>query len=164
MQTRIVLKTGDTVQFSLSYSEDGPAVLPPLGDPFRESIARAVEWWQQWARRAKYDGPYREAVVRSALALKLLAYAPSGAIVAASTTSLPERIGGDWNWDYRYCWLRDASLTIRALLGLGYFDEADDFMDWMLTATRLTRPELRIMYDVYGETVPRERTLDHLSG
>jgi GH15 family glucan-1,4-alpha-glucosidase len=164
VQTRIVLKTGDTAQFSLSYSEDGPAVLPPLGDPFRESIARAVEWWQQWARRAKYDGPYREAVVRSALALKLLAYAPSGAIVAASTTSLPERIGGDWNWDYRYCWLRDASLTIRALLGLGYFDEADDFMDWMLTATRLTRPELRIMYDVYGETAPQERTLDHLSG
>ena len=164
IQAHFVLKAGDTAQFSLSYSEDGPAVLPPLGDPIRDSIARSVEWWEQWAQRAKYDGPYREAVVRSALALKLLAYAPSGAIVAAATTSLPERIGGDLNWDYRYCWLRDASLTIRALLGLGYFEEADEFMNWMLMATRLTRPELRIMYDVYGESVPRERTVDHLSG
>ena len=164
LQAHVVLKAGETAQFSLSYSEDAPAVLAPLGGPIRENIARSVEWWQQWARRSKYDGPYREAVVRSALALKLLAYAPSGAIVAAATTSLPERIGGELNWDYRYCWLRDASLTIRALLGLGYFEEGDDFMDWMLNATRLTRPELRIMYDVYGDTAPRERTLDYLSG
>ena len=164
VEAHVVLKAGETIQFSLSYSEDGPAVLPAVGDPIRGSLARSVEWWQQWARRSKYDGPYREVVVRSALALKLLAYAPSGAIVAAATTSLPERIGGDLNWDYRYCWLRDASLTIRALLGLGYFEEADDFMDWMLTATRLTRPELRIMYDVYGETAPRERRLEYLCG
>jgi GH15 family glucan-1,4-alpha-glucosidase len=164
VQANVVLKAGETVQFSLTYSEDGPAVLPPLGDAIRESIARSAEWWQKWAARAKYEGPYREAVVRSALALKLLAYAPSGAIVAAATTSLPERVGGDLNWDYRYCWLRDASLTIRALLGLGYFEEAEDFMDWMLIATRLTRPELRIMYDVYGETARRERTLDYLCG
>ena len=164
VQAHVALKAGETAQFSLTYSEDGPAVLPPLGDAIRESIARSVEWWQQWAGRATYEGPHREAVVRSALALKLLAYAPSGAIVAAATTSLPERLGGDLNWDYRYCWLRDASLTTRALLGLGYFEEADDFMDWMLVATRLTRPELKIMYDVYGETAPRERTLDYLCG
>jgi GH15 family glucan-1,4-alpha-glucosidase len=163
-QAHFILKKGEVAQFSFTYSEDAPAVLPPLGASLRDSISRSAEWWRQWARRAMYDGPFREAVVRSALALKLLAYAPSGAIVAASTTSLPERIGGDLNWDYRYCWLRDASLTIRALLGLGYFEEAEDFMDWMLVATRLTRPELRIMYDVYGETAPRERTLEHLSG
>ena len=163
-QARFVLREGEVAQFSFTYSEDAPAVLPPLGESLRDSISRSAEWWQQWTGRAKYDGPFREAVIRSALALKLLAYSPSGAIVAAATTSLPERIGGDLNWDYRFCWLRDASLTIRALLGLGYFEEAADFMEWMLIATRLTRPELKIMYEVYGETAPRERTLEHLSG
>ena len=164
VRARIPLQAGETFQCSLTYSEESPAVLPLLGDPIRASISRSVEWWQNWARRASYQGPYRDAVVRSALALKLLAYAPSGAIVAASTTSLPERLGGDLNWDYRYCWLRDASLTIRALLGLGYQEEAADFMDWMLVATTRTRPELRIMYDVYGGAVPRERHLDYLRG
>lgn len=158
------LRAGEKLQFSLTYSEHAPAVLPRLDDYCEESICRSVRWWQAWARRAKYDGPYREDVVRSALALKLLTYAPSGAIVAAATTSLPERAGGDLNWDYRYCWLRDASLTIRALLGLGYVEEADAFMNWMLYATRLTQPELRIMYDVFGELAPRERELDYLSG
>jgi GH15 family glucan-1,4-alpha-glucosidase len=160
----VVLHAGERLQFSLTYSEESPAVLPLLGDTIGEAIDRSVEWWQRWASRATYQGPYRDAVVRSVLALKLLAYAPSGAIVAASTTSLPERIGGDLNWDYRYCWLRDASLTIRALLGLGYREEAADFMDWMLIATRLTRPELRIMYDVHGEAAPHERVLPHLCG
>ena len=158
------LKNGQRLQFSLTYSQDSPAVLAPLGDVMLQSIVRSIEWWQEWARRAKYDGPYREAVVRSALALKLLAYAPSGAIVAAATTSLPERIGGDLNWDYRYCWLRDASLTIRAFLGLGYQEEAASFMDWMLVATRLSRPQLRIMYDVYGDRPPRERKIESLRG
>lgn len=161
---RVTLHAGESLQFSFTYSEESPAILPVLGKSIGESIARSVEWWQQWADRTEYRGPYRDAVVRSALALKLLAYAPSGAIVAASTTSLPERPGGDLNWDYRYCWLRDASLTIRALLGLGYREEAADFMDWMLMATRRTRPELRIMYDVYGGSAPAERTLDYLRG
>ncbi len=161
---RVVVTDGQKLQFSLTYSEEAPAVLPPLGDSTEQGIKRSVEWWQQWAARASYDGPYREAVVRSALALKLLTYAPSGAILAASTTSLPERLGSNLNWDYRYCWLRDASLTIRALLGLGYREEAADFMEWMLIATRLTSPELRIMYTVFGETAPREHELPWLQG
>src|SRR5207248_4575273 len=84
--------------------------------------------------------------------------------IAAPSTSLPERLGGNLNWDYRYCWLRDASLTVRALFGLGYSEEAEAFVTWLLQATRLTQPELRILYDVYGNKPPRERPLDHLAG
>src|SRR5262249_29577091 len=136
----------------------------PLGESVRECIERSTIWWQNWAQRASYKGPYREVVVRSALALKLLTYAPSGAMVAAITTSLPERIGGDLNWDYRYCWLRDASLTARALLGLGYHDEVDAFVGWLLETTALTRPKLRASYTLYGDRPPRERELNHLCG
>ncbi|HWH61174.1 MAG TPA: glycoside hydrolase family 15 protein [Terriglobales bacterium] len=164
LQATIRLRAGETAQFSLTYGEDAPMVLPPLGRPATERIQNSIAWWQAWARRAKYDGSYRAHVVRSALALKMLTYAPSGAIVAAATTSLPERVGGDLNWDYRYCWLRDASLTVRSLLGLGYWEEADAFLNWMLHATALTRPKLRILYDVFGENAPEERQLDHLHG
>ncbi len=159
-RTEISIRRGDVLHFSLSYSEESPAVLPALGDNARASIERSVRWWQDWAAQAKYQGPYRDAVVRSALALKLLAYAPSGAVAAAVTTSLPERIGGALNWDYRYCWLRDASLTARALLGLGYMEETESFMTWLLHATRLTQPQLRVLYDVFGGFAPREQELD----
>jgi GH15 family glucan-1,4-alpha-glucosidase len=158
------LKEGDIAHFSLTYTEESPSVLPALGKSISEAIERSVRWWQQWASRSRYDGPYQDAVLRSALALKLLAYAPSGAVVAAPSTSLPERIGAELNWDYRYCWLRDASLTIRALLGLGYFEEAESFLTWLLTATRLTQPELRVLYTVFGQIAPRERELKHLNG
>jgi len=161
---RVALKRGDRLQFSLSYAEESPAVLPALGRRVEDAIRRSVEWWEKWAARSKYDGPYKDAVTRSALILKLLAYAPSGAIIAAPTTSLPERIGAPLNWDYRYCWLRDASLTVRALLGLGYLEETDAFLTWLLHATRLTQPELRILYTVFGQFAPREQELKFLSG
>lgn len=161
---KLRLQAGQAANFSLTYSLEMPAVLPPLGDFTRQTIARSVDWWQGWARKAKYEGPYREAVLRSALTLKLLSFAPSGAVIAAPTASLPERIGGDLNWDYRYCWLRDASLTTRALYGLGYEEEAEAFVSWLLHATRLTRPALNVAYTVYGDTHLRERTLPHFSG
>ena len=163
-KARFRMKRGDRVDFSFTYSEVSPVVLPPLGDWTGHRIAETVSWWTRWAARARYAGPHRDAVVRSALTLKLLTYAPSGAVIAAATTSLPEQLGGSLNWDYRFCWLRDASLTIRALLGLGYYEEADAFMGWLLTATRLTQPELRILYTVFGNNSPKEKTLGHLSG
>jgi GH15 family glucan-1,4-alpha-glucosidase len=158
------LRAGERAALSLTYGADAPDVAPLLGAATGERIARSVRWWRAWAGRCAYRGPYREAVVRSALVLKLLAYAPSGAIVAAPTTSLPERLGGVRNWDYRYCWLRDASFTLRALFALGYREEGEAFLHWMLHATRLTWPELQVLYDVYGEAHLPERELPHLAG
>jgi GH15 family glucan-1,4-alpha-glucosidase len=162
---RVTIRAGQTVRFSLSYSEEAPATLPSVdADVIAHRIALSVSWWQEWAKRAQYDGPHRDEVIRSALALKLMTYAPTGAMVAAPTTSLPERIGGNLNWDYRYCWLRDAALTVRAMLELGYSEEADAFITWLLQATRLTQPRLRVFYTVFGEKAPRERELPELDG
>jgi GH15 family glucan-1,4-alpha-glucosidase len=158
------LKAGDKIAFSLSFSAEAPAVLPPLGDLVVQKLHLTIQWWRQWASKSNYRGPYEREVVRSALVLKLLSYAPSGAVIAAPTTSLPERVGGDLNWDYRFAWLRDASFTVHALFGLGYKDDAEAFLDWLLHATRLTRPELRVVYDVFGERPPAESELTQLCG
>jgi len=158
------IRTGERKYLSLTYSREAPAVIAPLVEAARERIERTVRWWQEWANRCTYEGPYRDAVVRSALALKLMTYAPSGALVAAPTTSLPETIGGVRNWDYRYCWLRDASFTLRALYALGYREEAEAYIGWLLHATRLTWPELQVLYDVFGEAKLSERELVHLEG
>jgi GH15 family glucan-1,4-alpha-glucosidase len=161
---RARLRAGEAARLSLTFADEWHAVLPPLGAWSDAAVARTNEWWRRWAARLTYSGPERDLVVRSALALRLLVYAPSGAIVAAPTTSLPERIGGDLNWDYRYCWVRDSSLTVRALLGLGYPEEAAAFLSWLLHSTRLTQPRLRILYDVHGKTPPREHDVDGISG
>lgn len=158
------LGPGDRRYLSLAYTKGDPAVLPPLGRHAEERIADTIEWWREWADRCRYKGPWREEVVRSAVTLKLLTYSLSGAIVAAPTTSLPEAIGKGRNWDYRYCWLRDAGLTTQALLATGYREEALSFLGWMLHATRLTWPELQVMYDVFGRTRLDERELAHLAG
>lgn len=161
---RARLGAGEGVHASLTFASQWQAVLPPLGARSKEAIARSVAWWRAWLSQLTYDGPARAAVERSVLALKLLIYAPSGAIVAAATTSLPERVGGGLNWDYRFCWLRDASFTVRALFGLGFRDEAEAFVSWLLHSTRLTQPELRILYDVDGKEPEPERELAHLDG
>lgn len=163
-QASFTMKQGESFNFSFSYSQEAPAVLPILDDSILERIQETVKWWQQWAEPAEYKGAFRNQVVRSALTLKLLNHLPSGAMIAAPTTSLPEKIGSELNWDYRYCWLRDASLTTRALLELGYWQEATDFLGWMIHATRLSQPKLRILYSVFGEMAPKEQIIEELSG
>jgi GH15 family glucan-1,4-alpha-glucosidase len=160
----IRLAAGDRRHVSLAYCKADAAVIPPLGAPAQARIEATRAWWQDWSGRCRYDGPYRDAVVRSALTLKLLTYPLSGAIVAAATTSLPEAIGRDRNFDYRYCWLRDAGLTNQALVDLGYRDEAEGYVNWLLHATRLTWPRLNVMYDVFGRTDLVEQELPHLTG
>jgi GH15 family glucan-1,4-alpha-glucosidase len=164
VEARFRLRSGEAAHLSLTLADEWPAILSPLGAWSREAVERSARWWRSWLSRITYDGPARGAVERSALVLKLLVFAPSGAVVAAPTTSLPERVGGDLNWDYRFCWLRDASLTVRALFGLGFDREAETFMSWLLHSTRLTQPELRILYDVYGNLPREERVLSDVSG
>jgi GH15 family glucan-1,4-alpha-glucosidase len=159
-----VLKSGESVVFAFSFSAEAPAIVPPLASAIDEKLNLAIDWWRSWAAQSTYRGPYERQVTRSALVLKLLSYAPSGTIIAAPTTSLPERIGGDLNWDYRFAWLRDASFTVHALFGLGYKDDAAGFVDWLLHTTRLTRPKLRVVYDVFGESPPPEHVLSHMQG
>ena len=159
-----VLREGEKRHTVFSYDRREPAVIPPLGRHTSAVIDETVAYWQDWSGRCEYDGPYQEAVTRSLLTLKLMTYAVSGALVAAPTTSLPEKIGGERNWDYRYCWLRDATMTMHALNGLGYYDEEEAFLNWLLQATRTTLPELNVAYDVFGNPPQDERTLDHLEG
>jgi GH15 family glucan-1,4-alpha-glucosidase len=154
-----VLEPGETLSFALVFSVQAPAVLPDAASFARDTLEATTRYWREWAARARYQGPWREQVVRSALATRLLHFAPSGGIVAAATTSLPERLGGDLNWDYRYCWVRDSALTVRALLALGYEEEAHAFVSWMLHASNLTRPEIGVLYDVYGRRPEPERVL-----
>ena len=150
--------------FALGFDEHTPAVFGNIGPEADRELQTTIDFWRDWSGHLKYEGPYREAVLRSVLALKLMAYAPSGAIIAAPTTSLPEWIGGTRNWDYRYCWLRDAAFTTRALYDTGFPIEGSAFVLWLLHATRLTRSDLQVLYDVFGESRLIERELEHLEG
>ncbi|MFI0789457.1 glycoside hydrolase family 15 protein [Streptomyces lydicus] len=136
---------------------------PELIDPF-DALADTLEDWRAWSARCRYDGPHRAAVIRSLITLKALTYAPTGGIVAAPTTSLPEEVGGVRNWDYRYCWLRDASLTLDALLAAGYLEEAGAWRDWLLRAVAGAPEDLQIMYGLAGERRLPEAELPWLAG
>lgn len=155
------LKRGEAAWFVLVWGE-APAELGI--EQMRASLAATTRTWQQWAARAQYEGPYRPEVVRSALALKALIYAPSGAMVAAATTSLPEAIGGGRNWDYRYCWPRDATFALYGLSLLGYHDEAGRFLEFLTGICDQNPPPLQVCYRVDGSTEVPEYELDHLRG
>jgi GH15 family glucan-1,4-alpha-glucosidase len=157
------LRAGESAWFVLRYDDD--EVLPIASYKSDERLQQTVAFWDQWVATLQYAGKHRAVVERSALLLKLLCYEPSGAIIASPTTSLPEEIGGERNWDYRYVWLRDASFTLDALQGLGQHEEASAFMAFLRRVTRkATDANLQIMYGVDGSRDLPERTLPHLSG
>ncbi|MFE7838964.1 glycoside hydrolase family 15 protein [Streptomyces sp. NBC_01314] len=153
---------GDRIAFTISW-EPSHKQPPPLPEP-EPSLRATEEFWHDWVEQCTYHGPYREAVIRSLITLKALTYAPTGGIVAAPTTSLPEHIGGVRNWDYRYTWLRDAAITLSSLLRTGYRDEARAWREWLLRAVAGDPENLQIMYGIAGERELGEAELDWLPG
>jgi GH15 family glucan-1,4-alpha-glucosidase len=156
------MKEGDRVPLQLTWHGSHERAPAPLD--VEQALMSTEAFWRQWARRCTYEGRWRAPVMRSLLTLKALAYAPTGAVVAAPTTSLPEAIGGVRNWDYRFCWMRDASLTIDAFMIGGYMDEARAFRDWALRATAGDPAEMQIMYDITGARRLTEFELPWLPG
>ncbi|MFD5079630.1 glycoside hydrolase family 15 protein [Streptomyces sp. NPDC058371] len=154
---------GERVTFTLTWQSAYTLSVPPKLDPWEE-LENAEKFWADWAGQCSYDGPWRESVIRSLITLKALTYAPTGGIVAAPTTSLPEEVGGVRNWDYRFCWLRDSAITLNALLRTGYRDEARAWRNWLLKAVAGDPDELQIMYSILGERDLTERVLPWLPG
>lgn len=162
---RLVVREGDRRWLTASYYSDTARqkiVLPSIDA--NEALDTTTEYWRKWWEACDYDGPYSELVRRSALVLKLLTFEPTGALIAAPTTSLPETIGGVRNWDYRFAWLRDSALIIYALQLLGHSDEATDFFNWLDGLGIAERDEPHIMYRIDGSSDLEEQILDHLSG
>jgi GH15 family glucan-1,4-alpha-glucosidase len=153
---------GERVPFVLTWfasHEEPPRAIHP-----EHALQETEDYWAAWSKGCQHEGPWREAVVRSLITLKGLTYAPTGGIVAAATTSLPEEIGGVRNWDYRYCWLRDATFTLYALMNAGYLDEARAWREWLLRTVAGSTAQMQIMYGVQGERRLEEYEIPWLSG
>lgn len=163
--SRFTVRAGEHVPFTLS---DHPSHKVPHFVPDRlESLDRTVAWWKEWSKRCRTDRRFpewHEAIVRSLITLKLLTFRPTGGIVAAPTTSLPENLGGSRNWDYRYCWLRDSALTLYALLNAGYREEAEAWRMWLMRASAGHPNQLQIMYGIAGERSLPEMEIPWLPG
>ena len=156
------LHAGESETFALTYGCSFQDLPQPVH--VKQELDQTEQFWQDWAARSTYNGPYREAVERSLITLKALTYRPSGGIVAAPTTSLPERIGGSLNWDYRYCWIRDATLTLSALLEAGYTDEVIAWKEWLIRAVGQDAAQVQIMYGIAGERHIADWEIPWLSG
>lgn len=156
------VRAGQKVPFVLTWT---PSHLPrPRSVTALRSLERTEGFWSEWSERSQARGPYKEAVQRSLITLKALTYNPTGGIVAAATTSLPEQIGGPRNWDYRYCWLRDSTLTLQSLLAAGYTEEAAAWREWLLRAVAGDPADLQIMYGINGHRRLPETELSWLGG
>ncbi len=154
---------GQTIPFVLTWYPSHQHPPRPVDGEY--IVEDTSAFWQEWSRQSNVpESPWRDAIIRSAITLKGLIYAPTGGIVAAATTSLPESLGGERNWDYRYCWLRDATLTLSSLMAAGFYDEAVAWRDWLLRAVAGDPRKLQIMYGAAGERELTERTLDWLPG
>ncbi|MFB4390305.1 MULTISPECIES: glycoside hydrolase family 15 protein [unclassified Pseudomonas] len=159
---RFRVGAGERHVFALSHQ---PSHLPDQpGFDAEQALAQTIEQWQAFVGNCPEVGPYTQAVRRSLLTLKALTYAPTGGIAAAATTSLPERLGGERNWDYRYCWLRDATMTLLAFMNLGYFDEAQAWREWLMRSVAGNPEQMQIMYGLAGERDLQEYTLPWLAG
>jgi GH15 family glucan-1,4-alpha-glucosidase len=156
------LSAGQCARFLLTWHPSHEPEPTPI-DP-ATAAEHTEQWWREWSARCTYEGPWRDEVLRSLIVLKALTYSPTGGLVAAPTTSLPEALGGVRNWDYRYCWLRDATLTLLALLAAGYREEARAWRDWLLRTVAGAPAELQIMYGVAGERRLTELALPWLPG
>lgn len=166
---RVTLREGERLLFALGMGRTLRAAQRLVEDELQQrnfdaELAHTLHCWRKWIASCSYQGPYQDWVQRSALALKMMTYAPTGAIVAAPTTSLPEEIGGVRNWDYRFTWLRDATFTLYALNVLGYMDEAWAFTHWLRRLSYVDGEDLQIMYGIRGERDLSEHELPHLSG
>jgi GH15 family glucan-1,4-alpha-glucosidase len=161
-QAEFTVEAGQRLPFQLAWyrSHESPPVLPEA----EEALKGTCEWWETWCRQCTYQGPWRDAVLRSFITLKILTYAPTGGIMAAATTSLPEWPGGTRNWDYRYCWIRDATFTLYALIGGGFKSEAVAWRNWLLRAVAGDPARLQIVYGAAGERRLPELMLPWLSG
>ena len=179
LATRVPLREGPyrnaLAQFALEEGEDATFVLQQLKEgegpeevlsnaPFQDRLQGTLDYWRRWISGSTYRGRWREMVNRSALALKLMVYDPTGALVAAPTMGLPETIGGERNWDYRYTWLRDAAFTLYSLIRVGFNEEAHNFMGWLLDVCRNSDGKLQPLYGIDGRTEIHEEELPHLSG
>ena len=161
-EASFTVRAGERVPFEFSWTPSHLGV-PPEVDTAK-ALAATRQFWADWVGKCSYKGQYRDAVVRSLITLKALTYAPTGGIVAAATTSLPEDIGGVRNWDYRYCWLRDATITLEALLRTGYTEEASQWREWLGRASAGDPRDVQIMYGVAGERRLEEWQADWLPG
>jgi GH15 family glucan-1,4-alpha-glucosidase len=160
--SEFTVKAGETVDFVMTYGRSH--LHTPRAIDVSKALGQTQTFWEEWAAACTYKGPYQDAVERSLITLKALTYCPTGGIVAAVTTSLPEQLGGPRNWDYRYCWLRDASFTLTALMLAGYYQEARAWQQWLLRAIAGSPEQVQIMYGIAGQRYLPERELSWLSG
>lgn len=162
---KVLITPRDRIWLELAYQENSSSIIPePRRTNPEQSLEQTITYWRAWSNHCSYRGRYEPVVQRSALALKLLTYAPTGAVIAAPTTSLPEAPGGIRNWDYRYTWLRDSALIIYALQLIGYDREAASFLEWLNRLNIAERGHAQVMYSVRGEEELAETTLEHLEG